>query len=140
MAELTGQPYSWIMAVSLFPALMYFFSVFMIVHYEARKLNIVGKPTTHSGWTVFKAGWYYITPLVLITLLMLYGYSPAYAAVIGLVACTRRLGCRRGLGRNRRGLNDLNRWWIVPGFGLEFRHDQSFGGFDQLVERGDNLF
>ena len=111
MAELTGQSYSWIMAVSLFPALMYFFSVFMMVHYEARKLNIVGERSAHSGWTVLKAGWYYITPLVLITLLMLYGYSPAYSAVIGLVGCIviswlrpgTRIGPKRFLEAAREG-------------------------------------
>ena len=37
MAELTGVPYSKIMLVALFPALMYFFSVFMMVHYYAKK-------------------------------------------------------------------------------------------------------
>jgi len=43
MAELTGLPYSQIMLVAIFPALMYFFSVFMMVHYEAKKHNIVGE-------------------------------------------------------------------------------------------------
>jgi len=42
MAELTGVPYSRIMLVALFPALMYFFSVFVMVHYEAKKDNVVG--------------------------------------------------------------------------------------------------
>ena len=37
MAELTGTPYPQIMLVALFPALIYFFSVFMIVHYYAKK-------------------------------------------------------------------------------------------------------
>ena len=87
MAELTGQPYSWIMLVSLFPALMYIFSVFMMVHYEAKKQNIVGERSKYNGWQVLKGGWYYIIPLGLITLLMLYGYSPSYAAVIGIIAC-----------------------------------------------------
>jgi TRAP-type uncharacterized transport system fused permease subunit len=39
MAELTGVPYSRIMLVGLFPAFMYFFSVFMMVHYEAKKIQ-----------------------------------------------------------------------------------------------------
>ena len=43
MAELTGMPYSQIMLVALFPALMYFFSVFMMVHYYAKKEKIVGE-------------------------------------------------------------------------------------------------
>ena len=43
MAELTGVPYSKIMLVALFPALMYFCSVFMMVHYYAKKEKIVGE-------------------------------------------------------------------------------------------------
>ena len=31
MAEMTGLPYSYIMLVAIFPALMYFFSVFVMV-------------------------------------------------------------------------------------------------------------
>ena len=87
MAELTGEPYSRIMLVALFPALMYFFSVFVMVHYEAKKLNIVGEKSEHSPMEIFKKEWYYTLPLVVITIFMLYGYSPGYAAILGLVSC-----------------------------------------------------
>ena len=50
MAELTGMPYSQIMLVALFPALMYFFSVFMMVHYYAKKEKIVGERYTKTAW------------------------------------------------------------------------------------------
>ncbi len=85
MAELTGLPYSHIMLVALFPALMYFFSVFVMVHYEAKKHNIVGERSKVSAMAILKREWYYLLPLVVITVLMLYGYSPGYAAVVGLV-------------------------------------------------------
>ena len=42
MAELTGVSYSKIMLVALFPAIMYVFSVFMMVHFEAKIHNIKG--------------------------------------------------------------------------------------------------
>jgi TRAP transporter 4TM/12TM fusion protein len=87
MAELTGVPYSRIMLIALFPALMYFFSVFVMVHYEAKKLHIVGEKSAQSALAIFKAEWYYTLPLVIITILMLYGYSPGYAAILGLVSC-----------------------------------------------------
>ncbi|MCP3671709.1 MAG: TRAP transporter fused permease subunit [Gammaproteobacteria bacterium] len=87
MAELTGLPYSQIMLVAIFPALMYFFSVFVMVHYEAKKNNIVGERTSFSAMEIFKKQWYYITPLVVITIFMLYGYSPGYSAILGIVAC-----------------------------------------------------
>lgn len=87
MAELTGEPYSHIMLVALFPALMYFFSVFVMVHYEAKKLNIVGEKSKNSAMEIFKAEWYYTLPLVVITIFMLLGYSPGYSAILGLISC-----------------------------------------------------
>jgi len=87
MAELTGVPYSQIMLVAIFPALMYFFSVFVMVHYEAKKYNLVGERSEFSAMEIFKKEWYYTTPLVVITIFMLYGYSPGYSAILGLIAC-----------------------------------------------------
>jgi TRAP transporter 4TM/12TM fusion protein len=87
MAELTGLPYSQIMLVALFPALMYFFSVFVMVHYEAKKYNIVGEKSEQSAMGILKREWFYTLPLVVITILMLMGYSPAYSAIMGMVTC-----------------------------------------------------
>ncbi|MCP4933385.1 MAG: TRAP transporter fused permease subunit, partial [bacterium] len=52
MAELTGLPYSQIMLVAIFPALMYFFSVFVMVHFEAKKHNIVGERSERSAMDI----------------------------------------------------------------------------------------
>lgn len=87
MAELTGIPYSKIMLVSLFPALMYFFSVFMMVHYEAKKENIIGEKSEFSAMHILKKEWFYTIPLIAITIFMLYGFSPGYSAIIGLISC-----------------------------------------------------
>ena len=87
MAELTGIPYSQIMLVAIFPALMYFFSVFVMVHYEAKRFNIVGEKSGESATDILKKEWFYILPLVVITILMLMGYSPAYSAILGIVTC-----------------------------------------------------
>ena len=87
MAELTGLPYSRIMLVGLFPAIMYFFSVFVMVHYEAKMHNIVGEKSDKSAMEILKKQWYYTLPLIVITILMLYGYSPGYSAIIGIVIC-----------------------------------------------------
>ena len=87
MAELTDTPYSTIMLIAIFPALMYFFSVFVMVHYEAKRFNITGEKSPISAWTIVKKEWYYILPLVVITSLMLFGYSAGFAAVAGIVSC-----------------------------------------------------
>ena len=87
MAELTGLPYSQIMLVAIFPAFMYFFSVFVMVHYEAKKHNIIGEKSEESASAIFRREWFYLLPLVAITILMLSGYSPGYAAILGVVSC-----------------------------------------------------
>ena len=87
MAELTGVPYSKIMLIALFPALMYFFSVFMMVHYYAKKEKIVGERYPKTAWEIVRSEWIYTMPLVIITALMLSGFSLGYSAVIGLATC-----------------------------------------------------
>ncbi|MEL0587489.1 MAG: TRAP transporter fused permease subunit [Candidatus Thiodiazotropha sp. (ex. Lucinoma kazani)] len=87
MAELTGVPYSQIMLVAIFPAFMYFFSVFVMVHYEAKRYNIVGEKSKESAKEIFKKEWFYVLPLVMITIFMLAGYSPGYSAILGIVTC-----------------------------------------------------
>jgi TRAP transporter 4TM/12TM fusion protein len=87
MAELTGIPYSKIMLVAIFPAFMYIFSVFIMVHYEAKMHNIKGEKSEHSAMEIMKTQWYYTMPLIVITILMLYGFSPGYSAILGIVTC-----------------------------------------------------
>ncbi|HSO21146.1 MAG TPA: TRAP transporter fused permease subunit, partial [Desulfosarcina sp.] len=87
MAELTGVPYSTILLVGIFPAVMYFFSVFVMVHYEAKMYNIVGERSEHSAMEILNKEWFYTMPLIIITIFMLAGYSPGYAAILGLATC-----------------------------------------------------
>ena len=86
MAELTGLPYSTIMLVAIFPALMYFFSVFVMVHYEAKRHDIRGERSEASAVGLLKREWFYVLPLVVITVLMLAGFSPGYSAILGIAA------------------------------------------------------
>jgi TRAP transporter 4TM/12TM fusion protein len=87
MAELTGLPYSKIMLVAVFPAIMYFYSVYLMVHFYAKKNNIVGEKSEHHAMEILKREWFYTLPLIVITVFMLSGYSPAYSAILGIVAC-----------------------------------------------------
>ena len=111
MAELTGLPYSTIMLVAVFPALMYFFSVYVMVHYEARRHGIRGEQARTGAGEIFRRGWYYILPLAVITVLMLAGYSPGYSAILGLMTCIAvswlradtRIGPRRFVEAARAG-------------------------------------
>ena len=111
MAELTGVPYSRIMLVAIFPAFMYVFSVFLMVHYEAKIHNIRGEKSEESAVGILKKEWYYTTPLIVITVLMLKGFSPGYSAVVGILSCIviswfkkeTRMGVREFVEAARRG-------------------------------------
>ncbi|WP_022849901.1 TRAP transporter permease [Limisalsivibrio acetivorans] len=87
MSELTQIPYQKIMLVAIFPAMMYFFSVFVMVHFEAKVQNIKGEKTAETPWSIIKTGWYYALPLVIITVLMIIGYDAGFAAVVGIGTC-----------------------------------------------------
>lgn len=87
MAELTGVDYSRIMLISVFPAMMYFLSVFVMVHYEAKIHNLRGEKSEVSALSIFEKQWYYTLPLVIITIFMIMGYSPGFAAVLGILTC-----------------------------------------------------
>lgn len=89
MAELTGTPYSTIMILSIGPAFIYFLSIFMMVHFEAKKHNLIGTPgEVLPHWKeVFKSGWYFALPLIIITVLLLSGRSAGNAAFWATLSC-----------------------------------------------------
>ncbi|MDW7774110.1 MAG: TRAP transporter fused permease subunit [Desulfobulbaceae bacterium] len=89
MAELTNTPYSYIMMIAVFPAALYFFSVFCMIHFEAKKHNIKGMAGENlPHWTVvLRREWYFSLPLVIITVLMIMGRSPGYAASWATLSC-----------------------------------------------------
>jgi TRAP transporter 4TM/12TM fusion protein len=111
MAELTGLPYSKIMLVAVFPAIMYFWSVYLMVHFYAKNNNIVGDKSEHSAKEILKREWFYTLPLIVITVFMLSGYSPAYSAILGIVACLvvswfrkdTRIGLKQFVEASRQG-------------------------------------
>ena len=127
MAELTGVPYSKIMLIAIFPAFMYVFSVFMMVHFEAKIWDIKGEKQDSSALGILKAQWYYTLPLVVITILMLMGYSPGYSAIIGLASCIfiswfrkdTRIGVKGFVEASREGtINSLKIGAVVGVIGI----------------------
>ncbi len=89
MAEMTEIAYVDIMKMAIFPAIMYFLSVFVMIHYEAKRYGLYGinEPDAPSAGEILKKEWFLVTPLVLIVVLMLVGKSAGYAAVLAIVSC-----------------------------------------------------
>ncbi len=89
MAEMTQIPYVKIMLMAIFPALMYFLSVFVMVHFEAKRYGLVGlkDPNAPTARQILKKQWFMSLPLVIIVVMMLLGYSPGYAAFWAILSC-----------------------------------------------------
>ena len=109
MAEMTGVPYSQIMLIALFPALMYFFSVYLMVHFEAKKYGLVGERSAVNAREILRKEWFYTLPLIVITIFMLAGYSPGYSAILGLITCIAVSWLRKETRIDLRGAVEASR-------------------------------
>ncbi|MDR1785737.1 MAG: TRAP transporter permease [Spirochaetaceae bacterium] len=87
MSELTGVPYFTIAVAAILPAVLYFTGIFLGVHFEAKKLGLKGLPKEsipHFG-RLFLAKGYLFLPVVVLTVFMGIGFTPAYAACFAIL-------------------------------------------------------
>lgn len=82
MVELTGISYLSIMLASIVPAALYMLSIWMNVHFEAKRLGLKGIPVAEiiPLGTVIRNRWYLALPLVLLITLLVIGRSPGFSA------------------------------------------------------------
>ena len=88
MASFTQIPYETIVAVAAMPALLYFLSVTFFVRIEARRLGL--PPMENNGETLrsafVKGGASFVIPIAGLIGMLVSGFTPAYAAVFGILA------------------------------------------------------
>jgi TRAP transporter 4TM/12TM fusion protein len=103
MAEIVGVPYSDIMKAAIVPALLFFTSLFFVVHLQAKKNGI---EPSHKDidddeplWLIIVKGGQFIIPFGTLIVMMLNGFSPfkaSYYSIVVLLGChiiwTRRIG------------------------------------------------
>jgi len=80
--------YAEVAKIALVPALLYFFAVFAMVHVEALRTGVGTVPPEErmDTWAVFKGGWYYMAPfVVLFYMLFSSGSSISLAAFYAIV-------------------------------------------------------
>jgi len=89
MVEYLEIPLRDVLAAALFPALLHYFGIFIMVHLEAKKLGLKGLPVSElpKAGLVLKQHWLSIIPLAILVYLILTGKTPDYAAVYGIAAC-----------------------------------------------------
>ncbi|MDR3139838.1 MAG: TRAP transporter permease [Treponema sp.] len=88
MAELTGIPYPVIAVSAILPAVLYFTGIFLMIHFEAKKLGLQGLPKEsipHFGRLLFSRGYLFL-PVIILVALMSLGFTPAYAACFAILA------------------------------------------------------
>lgn len=88
MAEIMGVGYITVMMIALIPAILFFVSVFLAIHFEAKRQGLSGLDAASIPVlrTVLKERGHQIIPLFLIIGVLFYGYSPAYAAFLGILS------------------------------------------------------
>ncbi len=87
MAERTGLPYSQIALLSIVPAVLYFLSVWVMVHCEAKKhgLERISAADTPKLFSLLKSGWYYLLPLITLIGMLIAGYTAYKAAFFAIL-------------------------------------------------------
>ncbi|BEQ13592.1 TRAP transporter permease [Desulfoferula mesophila] len=86
MSAFSGIPYSTIIYYALFPAVLYYISVFITVDLEARKNRLPGlKVDVTPGQTMRDYG-HMLIPLALLIYMLVAGYSPSMAGGVGVVS------------------------------------------------------
>lgn len=86
MSEFTQIPYLQIIVAAAIPAILYYFSIYMNVHFEACRNDMQGLPEDEVPRIkkVLGDGWIFILPIAALVVILVMGYSPARAAYIGI--------------------------------------------------------
>ncbi|MDH5540023.1 MAG: TRAP transporter permease [Rhizobacter sp.] len=86
MAEFLGVSYLTVAAFALLPAVLYYVAVFMAVHFEAKRIGLVGLPRAdlpRMKEVLLERGHLFL-PLIVIVVVLLVGRSAAFAALCGI--------------------------------------------------------
>ncbi len=86
MAEFLGVSYLTVAGFAILPAVLYYVAVFMAVHFEAKRIGLVGIPKAdlpRLRQVLVERGHLFL-PLVVIIAVLLAGYSAAFSALCGI--------------------------------------------------------
>ncbi|MEA3284275.1 MAG: TRAP transporter permease [Synergistota bacterium] len=87
MASFLGEQFRTVMIAAILPALLYYAAVLLMVHLGALKNNLKGlSPEDLPDKKVVIKKLYMMSPIAVLIYLLLTGYTPMLAAVIGIVA------------------------------------------------------
>lgn len=87
MAAVTGLPYTTIAVAALLPGILFYVSLFSLVHLEALRLNLPRADLNDIPKisVVLKKGWFHVIPLIVLIIFLLQGNSPSRTGVYGIL-------------------------------------------------------
>jgi TRAP transporter 4TM/12TM fusion protein len=89
ISEYTGIPFYKLIVNAIVPAVMYFFCLYLMVHFEARKIYLptIPKSELPSLREVLRKGpWFLLLPIPVLVIFLFVGYSPFYSAFLSILA------------------------------------------------------
>ncbi|MDP2644294.1 MAG: TRAP transporter fused permease subunit [Desulfobacterales bacterium] len=87
MCELIEVPYMMVVVVAIIPAILYYFGIWVQVHFYAVRHNIrAGDEERGSLGEILKRGWVFYIPFALLVGILIAGYSPIRAGLFALPA------------------------------------------------------
>jgi len=102
MAEFLGVSYGQVVIWAIMPAVLYYLACFAAVHFEAKRLGLVGLPRSELprlGQVMRESGHLFI-PVATILVVMYSGFSAPLAALAGTLACFPVAALRRSTRGN----------------------------------------
>ncbi len=87
MAETLAIPYVEVVRAAAIPALLYFVTVFWMVHLEAGRLKLLGLPKEDcpDPLAALRRQWFLLLPLAALVYLLFGGFTPLFAGTVGLM-------------------------------------------------------
>jgi TRAP transporter 4TM/12TM fusion protein len=117
MAETINVPYVKIVQAAVIPAILYFVTVFWMVHLEAGRKGLSGlaKEDCPNPWTAVRERWYLLLPLAGLVALLFSGFTPLFSGTVGL-ALTVVLIFGAAVASGVRGMALRVLFWVLLGF------------------------
>jgi TRAP-type uncharacterized transport system fused permease subunit len=87
MSEITGISYTTIAVAAILPAFLYFAGIFMMIHFEAKKLGLKGLPreAIPNFFKLLLTKGYLFLPIIVLVSMMSAGKTPAMSACMGII-------------------------------------------------------
>lgn len=87
MAAVTGISYRSIAIAAILPAILFFVSLYSVIHFEAIRLDLpqANEKDIPKLGDVLKQGWFYFIPIIVLVVLLIQGYSPSRTGFYGMM-------------------------------------------------------